>query len=74
MSNPLVEITSDMYPFCSLDVQATAALDADVEAQRQNLFVKALGFLASKLRATREISTEQEKKVWLQQNAGELSP
>lgn len=51
--------------FCllSLDVQATAALDADLEAQRQNMFIRALKLLAKKLRVKRDISTEQENKV-----------
>lgn len=49
----------------SLDVQSTAALDADLETQRQNMFVKALKLLARKLRVKREISSEQENKVSL---------
>ena len=47
----------------SLDVQATAALDADLETRRQNMFVKAVKLLARKLRVKREISSEQESNV-----------
>ena len=47
----------------SLDVQHTAAMDADLENQRQNMFVKAVKLLARKLRVKREISSEQERNV-----------
>ena len=47
----------------SLDVQATAALDADLETQRQNMFIKAIKLLAKKLRVKREISAEKESNV-----------
>ena len=47
----------------SLDVQSTAALDADLETQRQNMFIKAIKLLARKLRVKREISSEQESNV-----------
>ena len=49
----------------SLDVQSTAALDVDLESQRQNMFMKGLKLLARKLRVKREISSEQENKVSL---------
>ena len=49
----------------SLDVQSTAALDVDLETQRQNMFIKALKLLARKLRVKREISSERESKVSL---------
>ncbi|KAK2558548.1 hypothetical protein P5673_019268 [Acropora cervicornis] len=45
----------------SLDVQSTAALDADIETQRQNTFTQAIKLLAKKLRVKREISPQQEK-------------
>ena len=48
-----------------MDVKSTAALDADLETQRQNLFIQALKLLAKKLRVKREISSEQEKSVSL---------
>ena len=55
----------------SLDVQSTAALDADLETQRQNMFVKAIKLLAKKLRVKREISSEQENKVsWKKKKKG----
>lgn len=50
----------------SLDVKSTAALDADLETQRQNLFIQALKLLAKKLRVKREISSEQEKSFGLE--------
>ncbi|CAH3166800.1 unnamed protein product, partial [Porites evermanni] len=50
----------------SLDVQYTAAMDADLENQRQNMFVKAVKLLARKLRVKREISSEQERNFCLE--------
>ena len=46
-------------------MESTAALDVDLETQRQNMFIKALKLLARKLRVKREISSEQEDKVSL---------
>lgn len=47
----------------SLDVQSTAALDVDLETERQNMFIKAIKLLVKRLRVKRDISTEQECNV-----------
>ncbi|XP_031561262.1 uncharacterized protein LOC116297218 [Actinia tenebrosa] len=46
----------------SLDLQATADLEVEIEIQRHNMFVDALSLLVKKLRVKRHISSSQEKK------------
>jgi hypothetical protein len=44
-------------------MQATVDLEAEIETQRQNMFVHALALLVKKLRVKRHISSSQEKNV-----------